>query len=108
MQVDYVRGCDYYSPNADSIPHALRLAAQADLTIVVVGTQSMLLARASQPSTSGEGYDLSELTLLGVQQQLVDSLVALGKPLVVVLVTGRPFLMSFPVRRLIMGIPRMD
>ena len=92
VQVDYVRGCDYYSPNADSIPHALRLAAQADLTIVVVGTQSMLLARASQPSTSGEGYDLSELTLPGVQQQLVDSLVALGKPLVVVLVTGRPLI----------------
>ena len=40
VQVDYERGCDYYSPKADSIPHALRLAAQADLTIAVVGTQS--------------------------------------------------------------------
>ena len=92
IEIDYVKGCDYYSPKADSISHALRLAAQADLTIAVVGTQSMLLARASQPSTSGEGYDLSELTLPGVQQQLIDSLVALGKPLVVVLVTGRPLI----------------
>ena len=91
VQVDYARGCDYFSPVADSIPHALRLAEKSDLTIACVGTQSMLLARASQPSTSGEGYDLSELTLPGAQQQLVDSLVALGKPLIVVLVTGRPF-----------------
>lgn len=94
VKVNYARGCDYYSQNADSISAAVRAAAASDLTVVVVGTQSMLLARASQPSTSGEGYDLSELTLPGVQQQLIDSIAATGKPFVVVLVTGRPLIVE--------------
>ena len=68
------------------------MAKQSDVTVVVVGTQSMLLARPSQPSTSGEGYDLSDLTLPGVQQQLIERIAATGKPFIVVMVTGRPLL----------------
>lgn len=91
-KVRYAKGCDYYSQNTDSIDEAVALAKQSDVTVVVVGTQSMLLARPSQPSTSGEGYDLSDLTLPGVQQQLIERIAATGKPFIVVMVTGRPLL----------------
>ena len=41
--------------------------------------------------TSGEGCDVSDLRLPGVQEDLLRVLVATGKPVVLVLVTGRPY-----------------
>lgn len=59
--------------------------------MVFVGSQSAILARASEPATSGEGYDLTSLRLPGVQEELVEELARTGKPMIVVLVTGKPF-----------------
>jgi beta-glucosidase len=41
--------------------------------------------------TSGEFRDSAQLTLPGVQQQLVEAILATGTPVVLVLVTGRPY-----------------
>ncbi|MDR0700153.1 MAG: glycoside hydrolase family 3 C-terminal domain-containing protein, partial [Tannerella sp.] len=41
--------------------------------------------------TSGEGFDLSSLELTGVQSDLIKRIHAVGKPVVLVLVTGKPF-----------------
>ena len=59
--------------------------------MVFVGSQSAILARASEPATSGEGYNLTSLRLPGVQEELVEELARTGKPMIVVLVTGKPF-----------------
>jgi beta-glucosidase len=65
----------------DDIARATDAAREADVVIAVVGeTRDM----------SGEAASRSTLDLPGRQQQLVNALVATGKPIVVVLVAGRP------------------
>lgn len=94
VQVNYAKGCDLWSQDKKGFDEAIQTVQKSDLTIVCVGTQSALLARASDPATSGEGFDLSNLTLPGVQQELVDNIAKQGKPFIVVLVTGRPLVTS--------------
>ena len=56
-----------------------------------VGSASASLARDYSNCTCGEGYDLTDLNLTGVQGDLVKEIYATGKPVVLILVTGRPF-----------------
>ncbi len=61
--------------------HALDLARAADVTVLVLGeAQTMNGERASRAS----------LSLPGEQQRLLEAAAALGKPIVLVLMTGRP------------------
>ena len=43
------------------------------------------------PFTSGEGYDLTDLNPLGVQRELLQAVYATGKPVILILVHGRPW-----------------
>ena len=63
------------------IDEAVTSANSSDLTIAVLGDSG---------STCGEGTDRISLDLPGVQMQLLGALAALGKPLMVILVHGRP------------------
>jgi len=63
------------------IAAAVAAARNSDLVIVVVGERE---------SMSGEAKNRAYLDLPGSQQQLVDALLATGKPVVAVLLTGRP------------------
>ena len=49
------------------------------------------LAGLFQSGTVGEGSDTDSLNLPGVQQQLLEALVATGKPVIVVMTGGRPY-----------------
>ncbi|SCC28391.1 beta-glucosidase [Kosakonia oryzendophytica] len=69
------------------IPEAVRVAQESDVVIACVGD----LAGLFQSGTVGEGSDTDSLTLPGVQQQLLEALVATGKPVVVVMTGGRPY-----------------
>lgn len=69
------------------IPDAVAVARRNDVVVVCVGD----LAGLFQSGTVGEGSDTDSLTLPGVQQQLLDALVATGKPVVVVMTGGRPY-----------------
>ncbi len=61
--------------------HAVSLASGAEVTVMVLGeAQTMNGERASRAS----------LSLPGEQQRLLEAVVALGKPVVLVLMTGRP------------------
>lgn len=66
---------------------AVEAASRADHVIVAVGDLSGLFLTG----TVGEGSDASSLTLPGVQQRLVDRLLGTGKPVIVVLLNGRPY-----------------
>src|SRR5690606_381964 len=83
----YARGCDVDSDDVSGIEEAVTLTREAEAAIVVVGDSSGLFGRA----TSGEGCDRDDLELPGVQRRLVEALVATGTPVVLVLVTGRPY-----------------
>jgi beta-glucosidase len=69
------------------IPEALRVAQESDVVIACVGD----LAGLFQSGTVGEGSDTDSLNLPGVQQQLLDALVATGKTVIVVMTGGRPY-----------------
>ena len=85
--VEVVRGCDVLGDDRSGFEDAVAAASRADIAIVVVGDQ----AGHFGAGTSGEGTDADDLSLPGVQQQLVEAVVASGTPTVVVLVTGRPY-----------------
>ena len=65
----------------------MEAAAAADVAIVVVGDRAGLFGRG----TVGEGNDVESLELPGVQRELVEAVVATGTPVVMVLLTGRPY-----------------
>jgi beta-glucosidase-like glycosyl hydrolase len=75
------------STRTDLIPAAVACARAADVVVVCVGD----LAGLFQTGTVGEGSDADSLDLPGVQQQLLEAVVATHKPVVVVLTSGRPY-----------------
>ncbi len=85
--VRHARGCDVTDPDSSGFDEAVALAADSDVCVVAVGDRAGLFGRG----TSGEGCDAEDLTLPGVQADLLAALVATGTPVVVVLLTGRPY-----------------
>ena len=69
------------------IPDAVSAARESDVVVACVGD----LAGLFQSGTVGEGSDTDSLNLPGVQQQLLEALVATGKPVIVVMTGGRPY-----------------
>ena len=75
------------STRVDLIQEAVEAAKAADVAIVCVGDLSGIF----QTGTVGEGSDVDTLALPGVQQRLLETIVATGTPTVVVLTSGRPY-----------------
>lgn len=97
VKINQLDGCDWWSQKEDGIAAAVRLAEQSDLAVVAVGTRSLWLGRNAKAAkvTSGEGFDISSLELPGKQLELLKAVKQTGKPLVVVLITGKPLVMSW-------------
>lgn len=85
-RVDHARGCDTTGASRDGFAEAVVAAQDAEAVILVVGGRSGLV----DGCTSGESIDRATLGLPGVQQELVEAVVAVGRPTVLVLVDGRP------------------
>lgn len=62
-------------------------AKQADINIVVIGENS---ERYRNDRTCGENFDRDNLDFPGLQQQLLETVYASGKPTILVLLNGRP------------------
>jgi beta-xylosidase len=85
--VVYARGCGVRSADRGGFAEAAATARSADVVIAVVGDEAGLFGRG----TTGEGCDATELRLPGVQEDLLHALADTGKPVVAVLITGRPY-----------------
>lgn len=72
---------------SEGIEDAARKARGCDLVIFVAGD---FMNRAIGGMTSGENHDRADISLPGRQNELFDRLAAAGKPMVMVLVSGRP------------------
>lgn len=86
----HVRGCGVSSEERAGIADAVAAASQAEVALVFVGGRSGLVPGC----TVGEFRDAAHLELTGVQQELIDAVLATGTPTVVVLVGGRMFALS--------------
>ena len=89
--IHYAKGCDIVSLNADGIEEAVEAAQKSEVAILFCGSASAALARDYKSSTSGEGFDLNDLNLTGVQGELIKAVYETGTPVVLVLVSGKPF-----------------
>lgn len=93
--VRYAKGCDLVSLNAGGIKEAVEAVRKSEVAILFCGSASAALARDYKSSTCGEGFDLNDLNLTGVQGQLIKEVYETGTPVVLVLVTGKPFAISW-------------
>lgn len=69
------------SEHIDDLETIKASVSQSDVTILVLGEEAIL---------SGEAHCRAELNLPGVQEQLLTSLKPLNKPLILVILAGRP------------------
>jgi beta-glucosidase len=86
-QVLFAKGCEILTGDCTEFDEAIMIAQQADVVVLVLGDRSGLTPYCS----TGETRDSADLRLPGVQQHLAERIVGTGKPVVVVLVTGRPY-----------------
>jgi beta-glucosidase len=103
-QVDYVKGCAIRDMSWEEIDKAVAAARNADVVIVALGGSSARDFKTSYKETgaadasaktvsdmeSGEGFDRASLSLMGYQEQLLEALASTGKPIVLVMIQGRP------------------
>ncbi len=64
---------------------AVRAAENADAVLIFVGEESIL---------SGEAHSRADITLPGVQEELIQELHKTGKPVIVTILAGRPLALS--------------
>ncbi len=92
VKVNYAKGCSMTSLDTSDIKQAVEATEKSDISLVFVGSSSTAFIRHSEkPSTSGEGVDLHDISLTGAQEELIKAVYNTGKPVVVVLVTGKAF-----------------
>ncbi|EGP4934117.1 glycoside hydrolase family 3 C-terminal domain-containing protein [Enterococcus faecium] len=103
-KVSYAQGCEVRNQEdqEEKLLEAVTLAQNSDVIIVVLGGSSarnfdMEFLRNGAVSSkginmdSGENVDVASLSLGGYQEQLIEQLYQLGKPIITILVQGRPY-----------------
>jgi beta-glucosidase len=80
-KVNYVKGCEIDGEGAEGIAGAANIARASDVAIIAVGESAGM---------SGEAASRTSLDLPGRQLDLIKAVQATGKPVVVVLMNGRP------------------
>ena len=106
-EVTNAKGCAIRDESDANIDEAVRIAKAADVVVLVVGGSSARDFKTSYEETGaaivnesisdmdcGEGYDRSTLKLLGKQEELIQRIYAIGKPVVTVYIQGRPLDMN--------------
>ncbi len=81
IEIQYVKGCDVNHPSTNGFDEAIKAAGKADYVILALGENRHM---------SGEAASLTNIGLPGVQMQLAEKIMKLGKPTAVVLFNGRP------------------
>ena len=102
VKVNYAKGCGISSLDTTGIAEAVEAAKESDVVVAVLGETSVILSglgwgrgpgdmEADDAFTTCEGYDITDINPIGVQRELLQALKATGKPIVLVLVHGRPW-----------------
>jgi beta-glucosidase len=84
--VTFAKGCEVTGNRKDGFDEAISLASQADMVILAVGEPAWM---------TGEATSRTDISLPGAQQQLCEAVSKTGKPVVVVLMNGRPLTINW-------------
>lgn len=82
----YAQGCGITGTDKSGFAEAINIAKQADVVIMSIGELRDM---------SGEAKSRSDITLPGVQEDLVKEILKTGKPVVVLMNTGRPLVFNY-------------
>ncbi len=85
-EIIFAKGCNVKENNKDGFDEAVDAAKKSDVVILTLGEEGGM---------SGEAESRSSLDLPGVQEELVKEIYKTGKPVVVVLMNGRPLSISW-------------
>jgi beta-glucosidase len=85
-KVLYSRGCDIDSSDVSGIEAAVKIAEKSDIVIAVIGEAALM---------SGEAHSRADINIPGVQETLLKELKKTGKPIIMVLMNGRPLLLNW-------------
>lgn len=102
IEINYAKGCGISSLDTSGFADAVEAAKESDVVVAVLGETSVILSglgwgrgpgemEADDAFTTGEGYDLTDINPIGVQRQLLEALKTTGKPIILILVHGRPW-----------------
>ncbi|WP_158837347.1 beta-xylosidase [Polaribacter sp. L3A8] len=86
VKINYAKGCDLLNNSKADFSNAVAAAKNSDAVVLVVG---------GSRRTGGEGVDRADLNLYGVQNELVEAIHKTGKPVIVVLINGRPLSINY-------------
>ncbi|GAB4144769.1 MAG: beta-glucosidase BglX [Ignavibacteriales bacterium] len=86
VKISFSEGCKITGTNKSGFENAIKLANSSDAIVAVVGESWKM---------SGEAYSRATLDLPGVQLELLKELKSTGKPLVVILINGRPLTINW-------------
>ena len=89
-RIHYAKGADIESGSTEEIAAAVEAAKQADAVLLVLGEAGKM---------TGEANSRVSLDLPGKQQQLLEAVAATGKPIVLVVMSGRPLTISWAAER---------
>lgn len=81
VKINYAKGCDIDTDDRSGIKEAVAQARKSDAVVLVVGESGDM---------SGEAHSRAYLGLPGVQTDLIKAVHSAGKPVVLVLMNGRP------------------
>ncbi|NVO09752.1 MAG: glycoside hydrolase family 3 C-terminal domain-containing protein [Bacteroidales bacterium] len=79
--IEYTKGSDFNGKDKVGFNSAITLALKSDIVICTIGENI---------DQSGEAASRSEIGLPGVQQELMEELVKTGKPIIAIVMAGRP------------------
>ena len=85
-KINYAKGCDINSDSAEGFDEAVRAARKSDVAIIAVGESADM---------TGEASSRSSLDLPGRQLDLVKAVQATDKPVIIVLMNGRPLTINW-------------
>lgn len=85
-EIIYAQGCGIKDENKDGFAQAVKAAEEADVCVLMMGGANWY--------TGGETNDRNTLDLMGVQEEFIAEIARMGKPVVVVLIGGRPVTMT--------------
>jgi beta-glucosidase len=87
----YARGTEIDDPSQAGFPEAIEAARSADVVVLALGESNRM---------SGEAGSRTNLGLPGNQQQLLEAVAAAGKPVVLLIFSGRPLVLDWAAKHL--------
>lgn len=82
----YAQGCGITNTSRDGFAEAVTAAKNADVVIMAMG---------EAPDMTGEAKSKSNIHLPGIQEELIKEIMATGKPVIVLMMAGRPMIFNW-------------